>query len=95
MSNIFKLDNTTFSNLFLIINTIDGILFPLSFCLSNRVFCNLCNPKYLESSLNSLTDDQDDLNKSYVSGPINSNDNETILPMTDLNSDNNFDLSFI
>ena len=95
MSNIFKGDNTTFSNLFLCINTIDGILFPLSFCLSNRIFCNLCNPKYLESSLNSLTDEKDDLNKSTISGPINSNDIEATLPMVDLNDENNFDLSFI
>lgn len=90
-------DNTAFSNLFLCINTIDGILFPLSFCLSNRIFCNLCNPNYLESSLNSLSDDTDDLNlnKSYASMPINSNDNETNLAMVDLNNENNFDLSII
>lgn len=96
VSNLFnEADNTAFSNLFLIINTIDGILFPLSFCLSNRIFCNLCNPKYLESSLNTLSDDIDDLNKSFASGPINSNDCETTLAMVELNNDNNFDLSFI
>ena len=95
MSNLFKADNTTFSNLFLCINTIDGILFPLSFCLSNRIFCNLCNPKYLESSLNSLTDEQDDLKKSSISGSINSNETEPTLPMVELNNENNFDLSFI
>jgi hypothetical protein len=98
MSNLFNVDNLTFSNLFLLINTIDGILFPLSFCLSNRIFCNLFNPKYLESSLNSLSDETDDfmnLNKSTLSGPINSNDNENTLAMIDLTNENNFDLSFI
>lgn len=98
MSNLFEVDNITFSNLFLCLNTIDGILFPLSFCLSNRIFCNLCNPKYLESSLNSLSDEPDDfmnINKSTISGPINSNDNDTSYAMIDLNNDNNFDLSFI
>ena len=95
MNNLFGGDNTNFSNLFICINTIDGILFPLSFCLSNRIFCNLCNPKYLESSLNSLTDEQDDLKKSSISGSINSNETEPTLPMVELNNENNFDLSFI
>ena len=92
MSNLFNhADNIAFSNTFLCINTIDGILFPLSFCIANRIFCNLCNPKYLESSLNSLSDDDDNFmnpDKNYALGPMNSKENENSLAMVDITNEN-------
>ena len=90
-------DVTIFSNIFLFINTLDGIFFPLSFSLSNGVYYNLfCNNKNNDNS-NSLTDDQDTSknkdNNTSTSFP-QSSENEKTFAMVNLKDVNNFDLSF-
>ena len=87
-----------FSNVFLCINTIDGILFPLLYSLSNGIYQNLCYNHYFSDSLDSLMidndDEKDDL-KSNSSSHTYSQKNNTFAMIDIRDEDNNFDLSYI
>lgn len=83
-----------FANIFLCLNSLDGILLPLSYILSNRkaLFCSKA-----KDSKDSLSDDQDE----FMS--LGSASSFLILPsptvdktfaMVDVKDDNNFDLSY-
>lgn len=85
-----------FANIFLCLNTLDGILFPLSYSLSNGVYRTLfCSNR--KDSKESLSDDQDEL-MSFGSGSsfliLPSPTREKTFAMIDVKDDNNFDLSY-
>ena len=88
-----------FSNAFLCINTIDGILFPLSYSLSNGIYTNLfCKNNINNESLNSLFSDDNEnnnyiLDDTYSTSSHRSNDDKTFA-LVDVKDDNNFDLSY-
>ena len=87
-------NNKLFSDIFLCVNTIDGILFPLSYSLSNGIYQNLCYSHTFNESLDSLMiDDQFKDNKS-TSSHSSSQKNNTFA-MIDIRDENNFDLSYI
>ena len=92
-------NNKGFSNAFLCINTIDGILFPLSYSLSNGIYTNLfCKNNINNESLNSLfSDDKENnnciLDDTYSTSSHRSSDDK-ILALVDVKDDNNFDLSY-
>lgn len=95
-SSIDEQFSRKFIKIFLCINTLDGILFPLSYSLSNGVyqtlFCSIRN-----ESKESLTEIQDEL-KSFGSGSsfliLPSPTVEKTFAMVDVKDDNNFDLSY-
>ena len=94
---IFSDFNKTISDIHLCINTLDSILFPLSFSLSNGIYTNLCYNNLNDSS-NSLSDGPGEIiSSSAISSSIysSSNKNEKSLPMVDLKNNNNFDLSYM
>ena len=91
-------NNKNFSDVFLCINTIDGILFPLSYSLSNGIYQNLCYSHNFNNSVDSLIIDndevKDDLKSSSSSHSTRQKDNT--FAMIDIrDEDNNFDLSYI
>jgi hypothetical protein len=82
-------NNTIISDIHLCINTIDGILFPLSFSLSNGIYTNLCYRDNNES-LNSISEENNELlNISDISCSKSSSKNDFF------KDDNNFDLSYM
>ena len=93
---IFNDFNKTISDIHLCINTLDAILFPLSFSLSNGIYTNLCY-KNLSDSSNSLSDGPGEIFNcsTFSSLYSSSNRNEKSLPMVDLKNNNNFDLSYM
>ena len=84
-----------FSRIFLCINTIDGILFPLSYSLSNGIYQNLfcisTSKDSLENNDEMLMNSKMD-NSSFNIKKVPTN--EKTLAMVDLKNDNNFDLSY-
>ena len=85
-----------FTNVYLCLNTLDSILFPLSYSLSNGVYKTLfCGNR--KDSKESLADDQDEL-LSFGSGSsfliLPSPTVEKTFAMVDVKDDNNFDLSY-
>jgi hypothetical protein len=90
---IVKDNNRLLSNIFLIINTIDGVLFPLYFCLSNRIFGYIfCNKMHKHNSLITVKDDEDVNNNN---SNINSSKDEKDYVMLEIKDDNNnFEISY-
>ena len=92
-------NNKGFSNAFLCINTIDGILFPLSYSLSNGIYTNLfCKNNINNESLNSLFSDDNEnknciIDDTYSTSSHRSSDDKTFA-LIDVKDDNNFDLSY-
>ena len=84
------------SNIFLCLNTLDGILFPLSYSLSNGVYRTLFCAKRKDSK-ESLSEDEDEF-MSYGSASsfliVPSPTVEKTFAMVDVKDDNNFDLSY-
>ena len=93
---IFKEFHKPISNIHLCINTLDSILFPLSFSLSNGVYTNLCYKNPSDSS-NSLNDGPGELLNCSTSYSIYSSFNKTqkSFPMVEAKNNNNFDLSYM
>ena len=88
--------SSKFASVFLCINTIDGILFPLSYSLSNGIF-NILFCGGATDRMHSLPDSQADLlsSKSTNSSQSPTNIEEKTFAMVDIKDDNNFDLSYI
>ena len=84
------------SSIFLCLNTLDGILFPLSYSLSNGVYRILFCGKRKDSK-ESLSEDEDEF-MSYGSASsfliVPSPTVEKTFAMVDVKDDNNFDLSY-
>ena len=100
-SSINEKFSRTFSSIFLCINTLDGVLFPLSYSLTNNIYPNLFFrhstkdgiPGSLEDDLEifhqrNSNNNRDSNNSNYRSSAPKSFD--TI----DIKDDNNFDLSY-
>ena len=84
-----------FARIFLCINTLDAILFPLSYSLSNGIYNHLfCGISTTDNMY--LSDDQADVlsNKSTNSSQSAGNHEEKTFAMVDVKDDNNFDLSY-
>ena len=84
-----------FARIFLCINTLDAILFPLSYSLSNGIYNHLfCGISTTDNMY--LSDDQADVlsNKSTNSSKSAGNHEEKTFAMVDVKDDNNFDLSY-
>jgi hypothetical protein len=84
-----------FAQIFLCINTLDAILFPLSYSLSNGIYNYLfCGISTTDGMY--LSDDQADVlsNKSTNSSQSPGNPEEKTFAMVDVKDDNNFDLSY-
>ena len=84
-----------FTNIFLCVNTVDGILFPLSYSLSNSIYSNLFNRNSSKDSIESLSDEQDDECNNDNAFNISRSNSEKNFAMVDINDNNNFDLSYI
>ena len=86
------------TNTFLYINTLDGILFPLAYSLSNGIFQDLfCNSK--RSSLETITTDEDEdtirnNETNQIQNTVSRATTEKTFAMVDIRDDNNFDLSY-
>ena len=97
---IFGLISESFSRnfvqIFLCFNTLDAILFPLSYSLSNGIYNYLFYGISTTDSMYSLSDDQADVlsNKSTNSSQSAGNPEEKTFAMVDVKDDNNFDLSY-
>ena len=97
VSHIISNDiNKIISDIFLCINTLDGILFPLSFSLSNDIYHYLFSDQKYNDSLDSLMiadelKDNNIISSSDSSSPKNNN----TFAMIDIKDENNFDLSYI
>ncbi len=90
-----KDNNIFFSNLFLFINTMDGILYPLYFCLSNGIFGYFfCNKLLKHDNLISVGDDDDLINHNNNSDLNLSSKSDKNFVMFDVKDDNNFDISY-
>jgi hypothetical protein len=87
-------NNKIFSDIFLCINTLDGILFPLSYSLSNGIYQNLCYSHKFNESLDSLMID-DELKDNRSSSSHSSSHKNNTFAMIDIKDENNFDLSYI
>ena len=84
-----------FTNIFLCINTLDGIFFPLSYSLSNGVYKNLCCGISSKDSLVSLTDDQDVTKSTSINSIFHPSPAiEKTFAMVDVKDVNNFSLSY-
>lgn len=91
ISHIIADNNRIFSTIFLIINTLDGIFFPLSYSLSNGIYTDLFCHNFNNDSSLSIYDDTDEINNRSI---FNSKD-EKSFAMVDLKEDNNnFDISY-
>ena len=83
---------------FLYINTLDGILFPLAYSLSNAIFQDL----FCDSKRNSVetitTDDEEETIRNnetnQTQNTVSRATTEKTFAMVDLKDDNNFDLSY-
>lgn len=84
--------NKVISDIHLCINTIDGILFPLSFSLSNGIYTNLCNKDFNDSS-NTLSDSPYQINDDN-SGSSSKISSDKTLALVDLKNANNFEWSY-
>ena len=89
-----------FTNIFLCVNTLDGIFFPLSYSLSNGIYSNFFNSNRYSTkdSLESLSDEQDDeCNECNNDNNLNASvsTSEKNFAMVDINDNNNFDISYI
>ena len=86
-----------FTNIFLCVNTLDGIFFPLSYSLSNGIYSNFFNSNRYSTkdSLESLSDEQDDEynNDNNLNDSVSTS--EKNFAMVDINDNNNFDISYI
>jgi hypothetical protein len=87
-----------FSNIFLCINTLDGVLFPLSYSLSNKVFKILFRSQSKDSDLDSIDEDLDIFNQKKDQNNSDSNisrnsSTQKSFALFDIKDDNNFELS--
>ncbi len=86
------------TNTFLYINTLDGILFPLAYSLSNGIFQNLfCEGK--RNSAETITTDEDEETirnneTNQIQNTVSRVTTEKTFAMVDIKDDNNFDLSY-
>lgn len=85
-------NNILFSNIFLCIDTLDGILFPLFYSLFNGIYKNLfCNKISYSESLHSLSEGNACFDNSSLNDSIN---NDKTVAMIELSDEHNFDISF-
>ena len=85
-----------FTNIFLCINTLDGILFPLSYSLSNGVYKYLFCGNKKKDSVESFVDEPDIINSSSSMNSLirPSPTTDKTYAMIDMKESNNFDLSY-
>ena len=88
----------TLSDIFLCVSSLDGILFPFLYSLSNGIYRNLFrrNNSNISSSLNGSeeSDESSDNLKDCLSKTSSNSSNKTFA-MVDIKDNNNFDLSFL
>ena len=94
--SIYEGFSRKFCTIFLCINTLDGILFPLSYSLSNGVYKNLFCGISSKDSLDYISGDEEEMlscgsTKSLIG---HSPTVEKTFAMVDVKDDNNFDLSY-
>lgn len=86
------------SDFFICISSLDGILFPLLYSLSNGIYLNLFRKVSYDSlnSINAINDDADESSdKKSSSSKSPANESNKTFAMVDIQEDNNFDLSFL
>ena len=97
LSAVFKKNSfsESFSGVFLLINTIDGILIPLSYSLSNGIYSILYYRIIKRGSMSDSSDDTEDgIDPKGIEESLTSkNDKDKTFAMLEINSNNNFDLS--
>ena len=83
------------TTVFLYINTLDGILFPLTYSLNNGIYRDLFGDS---SKMESILDDDDDANGTETTNNDSSvnrtGTNTKTFAMVDVKGNNNFDLSY-
>ena len=87
------------TNTFLYINTLDGILFPLVYSLSNGIFQDLfCDSKRNITEIITTEEDEETIRNNETNQIQNTVSRATTgktFAMVDIKDDNNFDLSYI
>ena len=81
------------TTIFLCLNTLDGILFPLTYSLNNGIFRDLFGNS---SKMDSLVDDDEEVNgtETNANSSVNRIGTEKTFAMVDVKGNNNFDLSY-
>lgn len=91
-------NNKSYSSVFLCINTIDGILFPIYYCLSNDIFTNLFCKNNFSESLYSMRSEDNSNNRLFDDCSSNSshpsNKDDITFSMVDVKDENNFEISY-
>ena len=90
-------DDLTISDIFLCINTLDGIFFPLIFSLSNSTYSNLFFSKTRNETMTTVTEYDNNRFESLDSpqGKVEIDDDEKIrFTLVQFIDTNNFDISF-
>ena len=97
LSAVFRSNSfsESFSGVFLLVNTIDGILIPLSYSLSNGIYSILY---YRIIKRGSVSDNSDDTEegidqKGMEESMTSKNDKDKTFAMLEIKNNNNFDLS--
>ena len=82
------------TTVFLYLNTLDGILFPLTYSLNNGIYRDLFGDS---SKIESIVDDDEEVNGTEYTNNysnVNHTDNDKTFAMVDVKGNNNFDLSY-
>ena len=82
------------TTVFLYLNTLDGILFPLTYSLNNGIYRDLFGDS---SKIESIVDDDEEVNGTEytnIDSNVNHTDNEKTFAMVDVKGNTNFDLSY-
>ena len=84
---------------FLYINTLDGILFPLTYSLSNGIFQDLfCDSKRNSTGTITADEEEDTIHNNndtnQIQNSVSRATTEKTFAMVDIKDDNNFDLSY-
>ena len=97
LSSVFQNNSfsESFSGPFLLVNTIDGILIPLSYSLSNGIYSILYYRIIKRGSLSDNSDDTDDgIDPKGMEESMTSKfDKDKTFAMLEIKNNNNFDLS--
>ena len=84
----------TITTVFLYLNTLDVILFPLTYSLNNGIYRDLFGDS---SKIESIVDDDEEVNGTEytnIDSNVNHTDNEKTFAMVDVKGNTNFDLSY-
>ena len=88
------IESKIITDIYLSINTLDGILFPLSFSIFNGIYTDLFNFNIKTDSATTLYEDNEEVNDKTNNSNMDTSkrDNKSI-PLCEFKGDNNFEIS--